>query len=83
MTWLKQKMNKGQIQLSIPILITLASTIVGSVLWITNIGATSKEADAGLSERVAKLETTIINTDKNVEEIKEDLKDLKGYFKIK
>ena len=73
----------GQIQLSIPILITLASTVVGSVLWITNIGATSKEADAELSERVAKLETTIINTDKNVEEMKGDLRDIKNYFKVK
>ena len=82
MTWLKHKMD-GQIQLSIPILITLASTIVGSVLWVSNIGATGKEADAELSERVVKLETTIINTDKNVEEMKEDLKDLKIYFKIK
>ena len=83
MNWLKQKMNIGQIQMTIPILITLASTIVGSMLWITNIGATSKEADAELSERVAKLETTIINTDKNVAEIKEDLRDLKTFFKIK
>jgi len=82
MTWLKHKMD-GQIQLSIPILITLASTIVGSMLWITNIGATSKEADAELSERVAKLETTIINTDKNVAEIKEDLRDIKNFFKLK
>jgi len=82
MNWLKNKMN-GQIQLSIPILITLASTVVGSVLWITNIGATSKEADAELSERVAKLETTIINTDKNVEEMKGDLRDIKNYFKVK
>jgi len=82
MTWLKHKMD-GQIQLSIPILITLASTIVGSMLWITNIGATSKEADAELSERVAKLETTIINTDKNVAEIKEDLRDIKNFFKVK
>ena len=76
-------MNIGQIQLSIPILITLASTIVGSVLWITNIGAIGKEADAELSERVAKLETTIINTDKNMEEMKEDLRDIKNYFKLK
>ena len=82
MTWLKHKMD-GQIQLSIPILITLASTIVGSVLWVSNIGATGKEADAELSERVAKLETTIINTDKNVEEMKQDLRDLKTFFKIK
>ena len=82
MTWLKHKMD-GQIQLSIPILITLASTIVGSMFWITNIGATSKEADAELSERVAKLETTIINTDKNVEEMKEDLRDIKNFFKVK
>ena len=73
----------GQIQLSIPILITLASTIVGSVLWVSNIGATGKEADAELSERVAKLETTIINTDKNVEEMKQDFRDLKTFFKIK
>jgi len=82
MNWIKNKMN-GQIQLSIPILITLASTIVGSVLWVSNIGATGKEADAELSERVAKLETTIINTDKNVEEMKQDLRDLKTFFKIK
>jgi len=82
MNWLKNKMN-GQIQLSIPILITLASTIVGSVLWVSNIGATGKEADAELSERVAKLETTIINTDKNVEEMKQDLRDIKNYFKLK
>jgi len=53
------------------------------VLWVSNIGATGKEADAELSERVAKLETTIINTDKNVAEIKEDLRDLKTFFKIK
>ena len=83
MTWLKQKMNIGQIQMTIPILITLASTIVGSVLWITNIEATGKKTDAELSERVAKLETTIINTDKNVAEIKEDLRDIKNYFKLK
>jgi len=49
MTWLKNKMNIGQIQMTIPILITLASTIVGSMLWITNIGATSKEADADVN----------------------------------
>ena len=81
MTWLKHKMD-GQIQLSIPILITLASTIVGSVLWVSNIGATGKEADAELSERVAKLETTIINTDKNVEEMKDDLKTIRKALKI-
>ena len=83
MTWLKQKMNIGQIQMTIPILITLASTIIGSVLWVSNIGVTGKEADAELSERVAKLETTIINTDKNVAEIKEDLRDIKNFFKVK
>ena len=82
MTWLKNKMNIGQIQMTIPILITLASTIIGSVLWITNIGATSKGVDAELSERVAKLETTIINTDKNVEEMKGDLRDIKKALKI-
>ena len=78
---MKNILNKAQIQL--PVIITLGSILVGSVLWITNIGAESKEADSEIRERVAKLETTIINTDKNVEEIKEDLKDLKGYFKIK
>lgn len=72
---------KGQVPISI--VITLGSVIAGSVLWISNIGAEAREADSEIRERVVKLETTIINTDKNVEEIKQDLKELKTYFKIK
>jgi len=70
-------------QIGIPILLTFGSMLVGSVLWITNIGAEAKQAEGEIRERVVRLETSIENTDKNVAEIREDLKDIKTALRIK
>ena len=70
-------------QIGLPILLTIGSMFAGSILWITNISAVSNKEDSAIRERVVKLETIIINTDKNVAEIKEDLREIKTALKVK
>lgn len=79
MKWIKNTI-RGQITL--PVLITLGGMIAGSIIWITNISAEGKQADSEIRERVIKLETTIVNTDMNVSEIRDDLKDIKKALRI-
>lgn len=82
MKWIKQK--NGQITITaLTGIIGLIGMIGVPFVYISNIKAETIKADSEIRERIVKLETTIVNTDKNVAEIKEDLKDLKVYFKIK
>ena len=67
MTWLKQKM-RGQIALTLPVIISLGSILVGSVLWISNIDKDNSEVHASLRTDIAIDQTNI----KNLNEITSD-----------
>ena len=73
--------NRGQIPISI--LLTISGVVGGSIIWIYGLVSPVKADLADVSERTAILETSILNTDKNVEAIQKDLGKLKDYFNIK
>lgn len=78
--------NKGQIQVSIGaigILLTGIGFVVTPVAtYFYGQTATAKEISE-LSTRTAVLENSIRNTDTNVTEIRDDLKDIKKALNIK
>ena len=73
--------NRGQIPISI--LLTISGVVGGSIIWIYGLVSPVKADLADVSERTAILETAIVNTDKNVAEIKDDIKDIRNALKIK
>ena len=78
---MKNFLHKGQIPISI--ILTIGGVVGGSIIWIYGLVSPVKADLADVSERTAILETSILNTDKNVGEIKDDIKDIRNALKIK
>lgn len=78
---MKDFFKKGQVPL--PLVFTVGTMIAGSVMWVYNMTFEVKADVSEVSERTAVLETSVKNTDKNVQEIKDDLKDIKRALNVK
>jgi len=75
--------NKGQIQLTLATALMGISFLVAPVVAYFSAQAATKTEIAEVSERTARLETSVQNTDKNITEIKEDIKDIRKALNIK
>lgn len=76
-------MNRGQIQLTFATGLAGIAFVASPIVAFFSAQAASDAKIAELTERTAVLENSISNTDMNVREIRDDIKDLKAYFNIK
>ena len=76
-------MNKGQIQLTFATGLAVVSFVAAPIVAFFSAQAASDAKISSLETRTAVVENSVQNTNMNLQEIKDDLKDIKKYLNIK
>lgn len=78
-----KNLTRGQLVLTIPVLIAMGSVLAGSIFWIFGISSASDKADSEINIKITALETIVPEIRDDVVEIKDDIKDIKKALNVK